>query len=47
MAVIFLIDKQIRFVILQNKQGRTRLSKWYIDIDDEEKVTNFLTLDKN
>jgi len=25
---------------LQNKQGRTRLSKWYIDIDDEEKVIN-------
>lgn len=28
----------IKFVILQNKQGRTRLSKWYIPLDDEEKI---------
>lgn len=28
----------IRFIILQNKQGRTRLSKWFINIDDEEKI---------
>jgi AP-2 complex subunit sigma-1 len=25
-------------VILQNKQGRTRLSKWYIPLPDEEKI---------
>lgn len=29
---------QIKFVILQNKQGRTRLSKWYIPLDDEDKI---------
>jgi hypothetical protein len=28
----------IRFLILQNKQGRTRLSKWYTNVDDEEKL---------
>ena len=25
-------------MILQNKQGRTRLSKWYININEEEKI---------
>ena len=25
-------------MILQNKQGRTRLSKWYIPLPDEEKI---------
>ena len=28
----------MKFVILQNKQGRTRLSKWYININEEEKI---------
>jgi hypothetical protein len=28
----------VKFVILQNKQGRTRLSKWYIPLPDEEKI---------
>jgi hypothetical protein len=28
----------VKFVILQNKQGRTRLSKWYININEEEKI---------
>ena len=39
MAVSITIYKsQIKFVILQNKQGRTRLSKWYIPLDDEDKI---------
>lgn len=29
---------QIRFVLLQNRQGKTRLSKWYVHYDDNEKV---------
>ena len=28
----------MKFLILQNKQGRTRLSKWYININEEEKI---------
>jgi AP-2 complex subunit sigma-1 len=24
--------------LLQNRQGKTRLSKWYVDVGDEEKV---------
>ena len=28
----------MKFVILQNKQGRARLSKWYININEEEKI---------
>lgn len=27
----------IQFVLLLNKQGRSRLSKWYTNVDDEEK----------
>ena len=33
-----LINLKVKFVILQNKQGRTRLSKWYIIINEEEKI---------
>ena len=29
---------KVKFLILQNKQGRTRLSKWYININEEEKI---------
>lgn len=29
---------QIKFIILQNKQGRTRLSKWFFNINDEDKM---------
>ena len=32
------IKIKVKFVILQNKQGRTRLSKWYININEEEKI---------
>ena len=28
----------MKFVILQNKHGRTRLSKWYITINEDEKI---------
>ena len=28
---------QIRFFILQNRAGKTRLSKWYVDIEEDEK----------
>lgn len=28
---------QIRFFLLQNRQGKTRLSKWYVDITEPEK----------
>jgi AP-2 complex subunit sigma-1 len=28
---------QIRFMLLQNRQGKTRLSKWYVPYDDSEK----------
>ena len=27
----------IRFLVLQNRQGKTRLSKWYIPFDEDEK----------
>eukprot|EP01138_Halocafeteria_seosinensis_P014480 gb/GECG01014783.1/.p1 GENE.gb/GECG01014783.1/~~gb/GECG01014783.1/.p1 ORF type:complete len:146 (+),score=16.06 gb/GECG01014783.1/:1-438(+) len=27
----------IRFFLLQNRQGKTRLSKWYVDVPEEEK----------
>lgn len=28
---------QIRFFLLQNRQGKTRLSKWYVAIEEPEK----------
>ncbi|CAE7877899.1 AP17, partial [Symbiodinium sp. KB8] len=27
----------IRFFLLQNRQGKTRLSKWYVDVEEAEK----------
>ena len=31
------MSAQIRFLLLQNRQGKTRLSKWYVPIEEEEK----------
>ena len=28
---------QIRFILLQNRQGRTRLAKYYVPLEDGEK----------
>ncbi|QSL65225.1 hypothetical protein MERGE_002534 [Pneumocystis wakefieldiae] len=27
----------LQFILIQNRQGKTRLSKWYIPCDDQEK----------
>ena len=28
---------QIRFILLQNRQGKTRLSRWYVPYDDDDR----------
>ncbi|KAI8380423.1 AP complex, mu/sigma subunit [Choanephora cucurbitarum] len=28
----------LRFILVQNRQGKTRLAKWYVPYEDEEKV---------
>jgi hypothetical protein len=28
---------QIRFILLQNRQGKTRLAKYYVPLEDSEK----------
>ncbi|CCJ28238.1 unnamed protein product, partial [Pneumocystis jirovecii] len=27
----------LQFILVQNRQGKTRLSKWYVPCDDQEK----------
>lgn len=34
----------IHFLLLQNRQGKTRLAKWYVPCDDEDKDTQKLEI---
>lgn len=31
------VNLQIRFILLQNRQGKTRLAKYYVPLEDSEK----------
>ena len=31
------VCRQIRFILLQNRQGKTRLSRWYVSYNDDER----------
>ena len=37
--IIIHSSKMIQFVVLQNRQGKTRLSKWYIPMEESQKRT--------
>lgn len=39
MPVVSLVPKMVlSFILVQNRQGKTRLAKWYAPYTDEEKV---------